>query len=257
MADPFYELKVDIEETLQDLKTKMLRFHGLQSGNVERKALSSQIDAGCQSLSWQVRGNFAMHASNLPFRLTIHCNLQYLKLKELDSAVDRASEDPSRYNLTNEELGTRRKWIEMTRRQIESLQEAIKGAAAAPPPPRGAGFYDESLSEERVREANNRFVGSELERQALITRQQDHQLDEIEMAVGRIGQMGRTIGEELESQQRILNALDEEMDTTQTRLKATILKINEIIRKSGGCSQLCVILVLLGVVIFLGFFLFS
>ena len=77
------------------------------------------------------------------------------------------------------------------------------------------------------------------------------------MGVLRIGQMGRTIGEELESQQRILNALDDELDTTQTRLKATIKKINEIIRKSGGCSQLCVILVLLGVVIFLGYFLFS
>ena len=145
----------------------------------------------------------------------------------------------------------------MTKRQIESLQEAIKGAASAPPPPRSSGFYDESLSEERVRESNNRFVGSEMERQALITRQQDHQLDEIEMAVGRIGQMGRTIGEELESQQRILNALDEDMDTTQTRLKATIKKINDIIRKSGGCSQLCVILVLLGVIIILGYFLFS
>jgi SYP6 family syntaxin len=180
-----------------------------------------------------------------------------MQLKELDSAVERASEEPARYNLTNEELSTRRRWIEMTRRQIEALQEGIKKASAAPPPPRGAGFYDDSLSEERVREANNRFVGSELERQALITRQQDHQLDEIEMGVLRIGQMGRTIGEELESQQRILNALDDELDTTQTRLKATIKKINEIIRKSGGCSQLCVILVLLGVVIFLGYFLFS
>jgi hypothetical protein len=69
-SDPFYELKVDIEETVQDLQSKMLRFHGLQSGNVERKTLSSQIDAGCQSISWQVSQSLSFHS--------MHLNLSWL-----------------------------------------------------------------------------------------------------------------------------------------------------------------------------------
>lgn len=33
----------------------MTRYHGLQAKNPERKTLSSQVEAGCQSIRWQVR----------------------------------------------------------------------------------------------------------------------------------------------------------------------------------------------------------
>ncbi len=76
--DPFYVLKVEIEESVSaskqnlsrsgswsdpslyswpqvhDLKQKMTRYHGLQAKNPERKTLSSQVEAGCQSIRWQV-----------------------------------------------------------------------------------------------------------------------------------------------------------------------------------------------------------
>ena len=82
--DPFYVLKMEIEESVSDspprilrpsrarpsygliyfvislrqvhdLKQKMTRYHGLQAKNPERKTLSSQVEAGCQSIRWQVR----------------------------------------------------------------------------------------------------------------------------------------------------------------------------------------------------------
>ena len=36
----------------------------------------------------------------------------------LTEAVDVASENPARFNLTVEEIGSRRKWLETTRRQV-------------------------------------------------------------------------------------------------------------------------------------------
>lgn len=40
------------------------------------------------------------------------------QLSELTSAVDVAAENPARFNLTAEELSSRRRWIEQTQRQV-------------------------------------------------------------------------------------------------------------------------------------------
>jgi syntaxin 6 len=45
-------------------------------------------------------------------------------------------------------------------------------------------------------------------------------------------------------QQRLLNTMGEDMDVTQTRLKAAQKRMSELIRKSGGMTQLCVVVVL-------------
>ena len=45
-------------------------------------------------------------------------------------------------------------------------------------------------------------------------------------------------------QHRLLTNLGEDMDVTQTRLKAAQKRMSELIRKSGGMTQLCVVVVL-------------
>ena len=52
-------------------------------------------------------------------------------------------------------------------------------------------------------------------------------------------------------QNRMLNGLGEDMDVTHSRLKATQKKMMEIIRTSGGCGQMCVIVVLVLVLVML------
>ena len=42
----------------------------------------------------------------------------FAQLDMLTEAVDVASENPARFNLTVEEIGSRRKWLETTRRQV-------------------------------------------------------------------------------------------------------------------------------------------
>jgi len=43
-----------------------------------------------------------------------------MQLNELGSAVSLAAADPARFNLTSEELGSRRRWIDSIRRQVHS-----------------------------------------------------------------------------------------------------------------------------------------
>ncbi len=45
-------------------------------------------------------------------------------------------------------------------------------------------------------------------------------------------------------QHRLITNLGEDMDVTQTRLKAAQKRMSEIIKKAGGMSQMCVVVVL-------------
>ena len=56
-----------------------------------------------------------------------------MQLKEITGAVDKAATDPSRFNLTNEELSNRRRWIENTGQQvIDGAPECVHGSSLLP-----------------------------------------------------------------------------------------------------------------------------
>ena len=73
-------------------------------------------------------------------------------------------------------------------------------------------------------------------------RRQDEELENMEKAVSRIGNVGLTIHGELTSQQQLLNALDEDVDITGSRIKAAQAKIQDILKRSGGNCQMCTII---------------
>ena len=56
-------------------------------------------------------------------------------------------------------------------------------------------------------------------------RAQDDQLDDISLTVGRIGEVGRAMHDELTLQGRMLEELDTDLDGTSTRLKAAQRKV--------------------------------
>mmetsp|Transcript_5044 Transcript_5044/g.13694 ORF Transcript_5044/g.13694 Transcript_5044/m.13694 type:complete len:226 (+) Transcript_5044:233-910(+) len=208
--DPFYIIRGEVTESLHEVQQKTSRFYGLTATNPERKELAKSVQGECASIHWQ--------------------------LNELESAVSLAAADPERFNLTTEELGSRRRWIESVRRQIDGIQERLKAALANPVP---------SPQQSQQAAANQHFLGSESENQELLMRRQDESLDDIELHVNRIGRMGRAIGEELEGQGGLLDELDQDMDTTQSRLKATQKKMQDVIRKSGGNKQFCLLIFLI------------
>lgn len=91
---------------------------------------------------------------------------------------------------------------------------------------------------------NEQFLSSQKLEQEMVIRQQDEELDHMEQAVSRIGNVGRTIHGELRSQHEMLNALDEDVDITGSRIRAAQMKIQEVIKNSGGNCQVCTIVAL-------------
>ncbi len=105
---------------LQDLQQKMSRFHGLTGSNPERKEIARQVETECTSVLWQVQGSCSLLCTScMPLASAcIACAECLVQLSELSSAVDVAAENPARFNLTAEELSSRRRWIEATQRQV-------------------------------------------------------------------------------------------------------------------------------------------
>ena len=77
--------------------------------------------------------------------------------------------------------------------------------------------------------------------QQLLVRRQDHDLDDISESITRIGQVGLTIGEELASQSRMLEDLDNELTGVNARLAAAQRKMETVLKQAGIRGQLCVI----------------
>ena len=82
------------------------------------------------------------------------------------------------------------------------------------------------------------------EHQQLLVRRQDEDLDDISVSISRIGQVGLTIGDELASQSKMLEDLEEDVDGVNARLAAAERKMREVLKKVGLRGQICVIIFL-------------
>lgn len=125
-----------------------------------------------------------------------------LQVSEIDRSLDAAEANPARFRLSQAELSDRRRWVIATRRQVSGLAEALATArkeAAAPPAERGA--RDRLAA--AVQAENERFIDAEAQRQQVIMRQQDEDLDVLGQHVSRIGELGREMGQELHMQGQV------------------------------------------------------
>ena len=65
-----------------------------------------------------------------------------------------------------------------------------------------------------------------------------------------------TINEELDLQQRLLDDLDDDVEVSQSRMRAAQKKLKLVLKKSGNCKGLCtsiLLMVALAVIILVGF----
>lgn len=221
--DPFHLVKKEIQEAVNDVQGKYARWSGLTTSNPERMDLSSEVERGCGSVMWQ--------------------------LDELQHAIEKASENPSRFNLTQSELESRTSWVESTRAQISNVQQSVKIANQRA---RHGDGQNPALVDR-----NDQFVSDQRMQQEMIVRQQDQELEEMGKAVDRLGQVGLTIHDELSHQQRMLDDLDEDIDITTNRMRAAQKKIADIIKKTGMKWHFCVIVLLSITLLILAFVAFS
>jgi len=92
-----------------------------------------------------------------------------------------------------------------------------------------------------------------LARQQQLMQQQDQGLEMLGVSAERLGAMSMQIHEELNSQNVLLNEMDEELDQANENLDLVTRKTKEFIAASGGQKNFMLILALSAIVIVLFF----
>ncbi|XP_020230580.1 syntaxin-61 [Cajanus cajan] len=234
--DPFYVVKAEIQDSIDKLKST---FHQWESTSdaAEQGHLMKEVLAGCESIEWQV--------------------------DELDKAIAVASRDPSWYGIDEVELESRSRWTNNARTQVGTMKkevEAGKGSSTTSHASvngmrrellRLPNSHQTDTSNQYAARDNDDFIQSESDRQMLLIKKQDEELDELSESVRRIGGVGLTIHDELLAQEKIIDELGSEMDSTTNRLDFVQKKVGMVMKKASAKGQIMMILGLLALFIFL------
>ncbi|KAK8618457.1 hypothetical protein V6N13_132449 [Hibiscus sabdariffa] len=237
--DPFYIVKEEIQESIDKLQSSFHRWERIRPDDEERVHLTKELFANCESIEWQV--------------------------DELDKAISVAARDPSWYGIDEVELESRRRWTGNARTQVGNVKKAVvagkENGTTASAMHRELMRLSHSHQPDRSNlystEDNDDFIASESDRQMLLIKQQDEELDELSASVERIGGVGLTIHEELLAQEKIIDDLGNEMDSITNRLDFVQKKVAMVMKKAsakGQCTMILFLLLLFIILFILVFF---
>ncbi|KAL1307494.1 hypothetical protein HN51_049414 [Arachis hypogaea] len=234
--DPFYVVKEEIQDSIDKLQSSYHQWESTSDGG-DRTNLSKEVLTACESIEWQV--------------------------DELDKAISVASRDPSWYGIDEVEIENRRRWTSSARTQVRTMKNSVEAGKASNVTNHASvngmrrelmrlpNSHQADTSNQYTANHNDDFIESESDRQMLLMKKQDEELDELSLSVQRIGGVGLTIHEELLAQEKIIDELGNEMDSTSNRLDFVQKKVAMVMKKASAKGQIMMILGLLALFIFL------
>ncbi|KAK9123173.1 hypothetical protein Sjap_012775 [Stephania japonica] len=237
--DPFYIVKEEIQDSIEKLQSTFHQWESVPSNTGEWVHLTKELIAGSESIEWQV--------------------------DELEKTIAVAARDPSWYGIDEVELEKRRRWTSTARNQLINVKKSVEAGK----PRNTINASTNGMRQELMRHPNNHsssneklnqfrsqdnddFISSESDRQLLLVRQQDEELEELSASVRRIGGVGLTIHEELTGQEKIIHDLGLDMESASNRLDFLQKKVEFVMKKVGIKGQLMMImfLVIMFIVLF-------
>ncbi|GMP55032.1 hypothetical protein CsSME_00019987 [Camellia sinensis var. sinensis] len=202
--DPFYIVKEEIQESIDKLLSTFHQWEHIPAYGQEHQNLTKELLVGCDSIEWQV--------------------------DELDKTISVAARDPAWYGIDEVELDKRRRWTSTARTQVRKMKKTVVAGKELDITStsnvngmrrelmRLPNSHQTDRSNQYAAQDNDDFISSESDRQVLLIKQQDEELDELSASVGIIGGVGITIHEELLAQEKIIDDLGTEMESTSNRL---------------------------------------
>ncbi|KAL8233648.1 hypothetical protein R6Q59_019748 [Mikania micrantha] len=221
--DPFYIVKEEIQESIDTLQATFHQWEHIPVTSGEQTRLTKELLSNCESIEWQV--------------------------DELEKAISVASRDPVLYGINQAELERRIKWTRTARTQVGNVKKLVTGTGHSTLSGMREGLMRLPNSHQdqasHYVEDNDDFITSESDRQTLLIRQQDEELDELSASVERIGSVGLTIHDELHAQEKLIDDLGSEMDSTTNRLDFVQKKVAMVMKKASAKGQMMMILLLI------------
>merc|ERR1712232_1273238 len=109
-----------------------------------------------------------------------------------------------------------------------------------------------STLQDDIENNNNEFIIDSQARTSLLFRQQDETLDDLDVAITRVGHLAGNIHDEIHEQNKILAEMDKDLDDAEERMGVVMGKLSKVL-KTKDRYQICTILALSGTVVVLFF----
>lgn len=216
-TDPFFIVRDEVKESIEEAQAKLNRFRRTKATKQKE-----DVQRECDSILWQ--------------------------LDELSRAIDAADADKQRFQLSDAELRNRRQWVHEQREHVQAMLHELPDDAAKHSTnqassesqymPASSSADGSHTAAAMAEQSNQRFVASKKEEQQRLVQQQDEELEQLSQGVVRLGEVGRTIGEELNTQNQMLSSVEEQADTLGGRLRAAERKMQQVMKKAGMCGQI-------------------
>ncbi|KAM0787899.1 hypothetical protein ACM66B_003948 [Microbotryomycetes sp. NB124-2] len=232
--DPYYQVKSEVEATLQSLETLYSSYTRLRR---------SSPSHGSQEVQWALD--------------EVKATLSALEgdLEELEESV-AAVEEPGiahRLGIMDAQVRQRRTFVDRVKQQVASVRAALPSSRQTTlSGNRGYGDLPDDLDDLEDPEA-----AYEMQHQTLLLEQQDRTLTDISGTVEMLREQAKVVGQEVYDQNRLLEDIDAHVDSTGSRLAKAQKRMNKFIddNKNSPSSWLVLILtivlcILLFIVVF-------
>ena len=164
-------------------------------------------------------------------------------------------------NINDNELEERIAFVTKSSSQISQVKQAlnsevVKNKIAADERARAvrrAGCDINTNGQSEEQKENSSFLVDNATQAQLMMRQQDETLGDLDEAVIRVGSMAENIHLEIESQNKLLDHLDDDLQDAEEKLGLLMGKLGKLLKTQNKC-QLGTILTLVVVVVVLFFF---
>jgi hypothetical protein len=161
-------------------------------------------------------------------------------------------------HIKDSELTSRKKFVEDAQQSIVSVKNGIDSASVRKKIEDDdirskRDSYDESNAAlmSGINQENNRFIKDQKVQIQRSMQDQDKSVEQLGVAVDRLGEIGRTINTEVKEQTILLDKLETEVDDASTKMGQVEQALGKLLKTKDSCQIwtiviLAVILVLLG-----------
>nr|XP_004672523.2 syntaxin-10 [Jaculus jaculus] len=247
LEDPFFVVRGEVQKAVHTARGLHQRWSELlQEGPaVAREELDwtlNELRNGLRSIEWD--------------------------LEDLEETIGIVEANPGKFKLAAGDLQERKVFVERTREAVQEMKDHMVSPGALAfldrtdreilvgNPAAQKSLHSDLLDASAV-SATSRYLEEQQATQQLIMECQDQQLEAVSGSIRVLKHMSGQVGDELEEQSIMLDALAHEADHTRSRMDQVLRKMAKLSHMTSDRRQWCAIVVLLALVFLVVVLLFS
>jgi len=227
---------VDLEQTIQIVETNQQKFNLSQAEIQKRKQFVSYARNTIMNIQKIIQEPRKKQQSFTdPLTSSSYSNNVRM---ENEQTIQIVETNQQKFNLSQAEIQKRKQFVSYARNTIMNIQKIIQE-----PRKKQQSFTDPLTSSSY---SNNVRMENEQRHQQLLLQEQNEAMDDVLGTVYNMKEIARTMNNELDDQQGLLQELEEDVDNTTSHLSSARRRLDKIVDSNdySSCTLLCIIIAL-------------